>query len=82
MRVTVQKDLDTFRGPVLYKTACETTQVEEMAMMMNWTSKQRNAKRYVNAATATCTFGLSLSALNLSQRPEQPAFIDNRQLRH
>jgi hypothetical protein len=51
-------------------------------MMMNWTSQQRNAKRHANAAMATCTLGLSLLALNLSQRPEQPAFIDNRQLRH
>ena len=43
-------------------------------MTISSTLKQHNAKRHTNAVTATCTSSLG--------RPEQPAFIDNRQLRH
>ena len=49
-------------------------------MMMNWTLKQRNGARHANAAMPTCTSGLGSLAFYL--RPEQPASIDNRQLRH
>jgi len=73
----MQKDLDRLSGPVLYKTPCERTQLEEISMWTNQTFKQSNGERH------SCTLGLGLSAFYLNgNRPQHPMSIDSRQFRH
>ena len=80
--------LDSFGGPVLYKTACanERSVKESIPMLMNSTFKLHNAERRAKAVvyTAMCTLGVMSSMSNPfdGRRGQQPASIEDRRNRH